>query len=92
MYVSVFLWFPNPSNRLQYHMNAGLPRIGTPEDIANMVSFLTGTDSVYITGQTITIDGGTWMDSSCTSDRENCSIKCNLFEKHLLSPEIKLLK
>lgn len=45
-----------------YLANAALPRIGTPEDIANMVSFLAGKDSAYITGQTITVDGGTWMD------------------------------
>ncbi|KAG0701472.1 NAD(P)-binding protein [Suillus ampliporus] len=45
-----------------YQANAALKRIGTPEDIANMVSFLAGKDSSYITGQTITIDGGLWMD------------------------------
>lgn len=45
-----------------YQASAALPRIGTPEDIANMVSFLAGKDSAYITGQTITIDGGSWMD------------------------------
>ncbi|KAG2044032.1 hypothetical protein BDR03DRAFT_851209 [Suillus americanus] len=47
---------------LQYQANAALPRIGMPEDIANMVSFLAGKDSAYITGQTITVDGGSWMD------------------------------
>ncbi|KAG2064879.1 NAD(P)-binding protein [Suillus decipiens] len=46
----------------QYQTQAALPRIGTPEDIANMVSFLAGKDSAYITGQTITVDGGSWMD------------------------------
>lgn len=45
-----------------YQANAALPRIGMPEDIANMVSFLAGKDSAYITGQTITVDGGSWMD------------------------------
>lgn len=45
-----------------YQTQAALPRIGTPEDIANMVSFLAGKDSAYITGQTITVDGGSWMD------------------------------
>ncbi|KAG1745110.1 NAD(P)-binding protein [Suillus paluster] len=45
-----------------YQAHAALTRIGTPEDIANMVSFLAGEDSSYITGQTITIDGGSWMD------------------------------
>lgn len=42
--------------------NSALKRIGTPEDIANMVSFLASKESAFITGQTITIDGGGWMD------------------------------
>lgn len=42
--------------------NSALKRIGTPEDIANIVSFLAGKESGFITGQTITIDGGGWMD------------------------------
>ncbi|KAG2347769.1 NAD(P)-binding protein [Suillus weaverae] len=51
------LGFPDGKTFIQgYQMNAALPRIGTPEDIAGMVSFLAGKDSVYITGQTITID------------------------------------
>ena len=33
-------------------------RMGTPEDIANAVIFLASNESSYITGQTITIDGG----------------------------------
>ncbi|KAG1781657.1 hypothetical protein EV702DRAFT_962451 [Suillus placidus] len=66
---SIMLFFLLPSSpylpsttHFFYQMNAALPRIGTPEDIAGMVSFLAGKDSAYITGQTITIDGGTWMD------------------------------
>ena len=35
-----------------------LKRLGTPEDIAGAVSFLLGTDAAWITGQTLTIDGG----------------------------------
>jgi len=35
-----------------------LKRMGTAEDIANLVAFLVGPDSSYITGQTIYIDGG----------------------------------
>lgn len=35
-----------------------LKRYGTPEDVANLASFLASEDSSYITGQTITIDGG----------------------------------
>ncbi len=33
-------------------------RIGKPEDIANTALFLASDDSAYITGQTITVDGG----------------------------------
>ncbi len=35
-----------------------LRRYGTPEDVAGVIRFLCGRDSAYITGQTITIDGG----------------------------------
>jgi len=49
-------------NSFQYLANVALARIATPEDIANMVSFLAGKDAAYITGQTITVDGGGWMD------------------------------
>ena len=33
-------------------------RIGTPQDVANLVSFLLSDKSDYITGQIIAIDGG----------------------------------
>ena len=35
-----------------------IKRIGKPEDIANIVSFLTSGESEYITGQVISVDGG----------------------------------
>ena len=35
-----------------------IKRMGMPEDIANMVSFLCKDESEYITGQVIPIDGG----------------------------------
>ncbi|KRM93706.1 (S)-acetoin forming diacetyl reductase [Lentilactobacillus senioris] len=35
-----------------------LGRVSKPEDVAAVVSFLAGPDSDYITGQTITVDGG----------------------------------
>jgi NAD(P)-dependent dehydrogenase (short-subunit alcohol dehydrogenase family) len=34
------------------------PRLGRPEDIANLVVFLASDESAFITGQTIIIDGG----------------------------------
>ena len=44
-------------------------RLGTPDDIASLVLFLTGSESGFITGQVIVIDGGLsgrayWRDSS----------------------------
>ena len=35
-----------------------IKRIGKPEDIANIVSFLVSEESEYITGQVISVDGG----------------------------------
>ena len=35
-----------------------IKRIGKPEDIANIVSFLCTDESEYITGQVISVDGG----------------------------------
>lgn len=35
-----------------------LGRMGSPDDIANAVLFLSGSDSDYITGQVLTVDGG----------------------------------
>ncbi|KAK1229278.1 hypothetical protein PQX77_007667 [Marasmius sp. AFHP31] len=37
---------------------AALERNGDPQDIARLVSFLSGPDSDWITGQTMIIDGG----------------------------------
>jgi 3-oxoacyl-[acyl-carrier protein] reductase len=35
-----------------------LKRLGEPEDIGAAVAFLASSDSAWITGQTLTIDGG----------------------------------
>ena len=38
--------------------SAALGRLGTPEDIANVVAFLASADGRWITGQTIGANGG----------------------------------
>ena len=38
-----------------------LGRIGQPEDIAKAVVFFASDDAGYVTGQTISVDGGHWM-------------------------------
>ena len=38
--------------------NIPLKRMGTPQDVANVVKFLSSEDSSYITGQVISVDGG----------------------------------
>ncbi|MGP1907821.1 SDR family NAD(P)-dependent oxidoreductase [Metabacillus sp. JX24] len=41
-----------------YHSGVPLNRMGTPEELARTVAFLASDDSAYITGQTITVNGG----------------------------------
>ena len=38
--------------------NIPLRRMGTADDVANVVKFLASEDSSYITGQVIQVDGG----------------------------------
>ena len=38
-----------------------LRRLGTPEDIARAVVFFASDEAGWITGQTISVDGGHWM-------------------------------
>ena len=42
----------------QFTDQIALKRLSKPEDVANVVSFLASSDSDYITGQTIIVDGG----------------------------------
>ena len=39
-----------------------MKRMGAPEDIASMVSFLVSPAASYITGQTFHVNGGMWMN------------------------------
>jgi 3-oxoacyl-[acyl-carrier protein] reductase len=41
--------------------NIPLGRMGTPQDVANLVCFLASDVAAYITGQTVTVDGGMVM-------------------------------
>jgi 3-oxoacyl-[acyl-carrier protein] reductase len=41
--------------------NIPLGRMGTPQDVANLVCFLASPAAAYITGQTLTVDGGMVM-------------------------------
>jgi NAD(P)-dependent dehydrogenase (short-subunit alcohol dehydrogenase family) len=38
--------------------NTPLRRLGTPEDVADVVTFLASDDARFITGQTVFVDGG----------------------------------
>lgn len=43
----------------QFATGITLGRLAQPKDVANVIAFLAGADSNYITGQTIVVDGGT---------------------------------
>ncbi|KAJ7097578.1 hypothetical protein C8R44DRAFT_889117 [Mycena epipterygia] len=46
----------------QFKKASPLATVGTPADIANIVSFLASKESQFITGQTISVNGGTYFD------------------------------
>ena len=48
----------NEDDKLAIVESTPLGRIGKPEDVANLVKFLTSDKASFITGQIITIDGG----------------------------------
>ena len=41
-----------------YIVNTPIPRLGEPDDIAQLARFLIGPESSWITGQVIDVDGG----------------------------------
>ncbi len=50
---------PPPAEQLAVFERSHLtPRLGRPEDIAATVVFLASDEGAYITGQTISVDGG----------------------------------
>lgn len=38
-----------------------LRRLGQPEDVANVIAFLAGPDSGWVTGQNVRASGGLWV-------------------------------
>lgn len=51
----------NPQQKEAILANVPIKRLGKPEDVAKAVLFLSSSDSDYITGQVLTVDGGMVM-------------------------------
>ncbi|MCH1540559.1 MAG: SDR family oxidoreductase [Candidatus Poseidonia sp.] len=51
----------SPEKRQQRNNEVPLQRVGTPEDMASTVSFLVGSDSSYITGAILHVNGGLYL-------------------------------
>ena len=50
-----------PEKIRQYEAAFPIPRLGTPQEVADLVLFLAGDESAYITGASIDINGGDLM-------------------------------
>jgi NAD(P)-dependent dehydrogenase (short-subunit alcohol dehydrogenase family) len=45
------------------------PRVGEPEDIANMVLFLASDESAFVNGETYRVDGGAMATAPASRDQ-----------------------
>jgi 3-oxoacyl-[acyl-carrier protein] reductase len=54
--------FNTPESLEKLRQNIPLARLGLPEDVARVVSFLASEDAAYITGEIIAVNGGLRMD------------------------------
>ncbi|KAH6932818.1 hypothetical protein HPB50_009869 [Hyalomma asiaticum] len=59
-----------------------LGRIGTPEEVARCVAFLASEDAAFITGATVSVDGGLPLLSSISGAPEESSLKKNVDKRH----------
>jgi NAD(P)-dependent dehydrogenase (short-subunit alcohol dehydrogenase family) len=48
----------DPAKAASSLAHQAIDRFGTPEDVAALIAFLASDDAAFITGETITIDGG----------------------------------
>lgn len=53
--------YSDPARRADRARHIPLRRVGTPEDVARVVTFLAGEDAAYITGVDLPVDGGVLM-------------------------------
>ena len=44
--------------RMKFEARQQMKRLGTPEEIANLAVYLASDESKFMTGQTLTVDGG----------------------------------
>lgn len=63
-------WMPAPYKEI-YLRNSLTPYVGEPQDIASVVAFLASSESRYMTGHVIPVDGGVAAASPIVADRRD---------------------